>query len=220
MTGGTIDTIIAVRGKVHPLREDSLVWRDVSSIGTSSHDRERVEERIWLDRCAAGDERAVRWFLSRYRERAVRLAAHVLRDSRDAEDVAQEAFVRAFKQIRKFRGDSGFYVWLYRIVVNICLDKMRRKGSGSEVPLEIDFADPDMHGANSVEQKLSIEQALSALSPPIRAALILREVEGLEYVEIAAVLSIPVGTVRSRLNSGREQFRQRWIALQEEIDGV
>src|SRR5579871_6150437 len=83
---------------------------------------ERREERAWLDRCAEGDERAIRWVLHRYRDRVVRLAAHVLHNPREAEDVAQEAFVKAFKQIGQFRGESGFYAWLYRIVINLCLD--------------------------------------------------------------------------------------------------
>ena len=179
----------------------------------------RREERNWLDRCAQGDERAIRWVLNRYRDRVVRLAAHVLHNSREAEDVAQEAFVKAFRQIGQFRGDSGFYAWLYRIVINLCLDRMRRKSMTSEMPLEENVAhfvavSPD------VENRLSVAQVLDSLTPPMRAALVLREVEGLEYAEIADVLNIPVGTVRSRLNTAREQFRRRWTALEEEVNHV
>ncbi|MCW3054208.1 MAG: polymerase sigma factor, sigma-70 family [Chthonomonadales bacterium] len=180
---------------------------------------QRREERNWLDRCAQGDERAIRWVLNRYRDRVVRLAAHVLHNSREAEDVAQEAFVKAFRQIGQFRGDSGFYAWLYRIVINLCLDRMRRKSMTSEMPLEENVAhfvavSPD------VENRLSVAQVLDSLTPPMRAALVLREVEGLEYAEIADVLNIPVGTVRSRLNTAREQFRRRWTALEEEVNHV
>lgn len=180
---------------------------------------DRLEERAWLDRCADGDERAIRWVLNRYRERVVRLAAHVLHNSREAEDVAQEAFVKAFRQIAQFRGESGFYAWLYRIVINLCLDRMRRRSVTAETPLEgtlpslVAFA-PD------IEKRLAVEQVLNSLSPPMRAALVLREVEGLEYTEIAHVLEIPVGTVRSRLNTAREQFRRRWMAIQEEANHV
>ncbi len=180
---------------------------------------QRREERAMLDRCAQGDERAIRWVLHRYRDRVVRLAAHVLHNSREAEDVAQEAFVKAFRQIGQFRGDSGFYAWLYRIVINLCLDRMRRKSMTSEMPLEENIAhfiavSPD------VENRLSVAQVLDSLTPPMRAALVLREVEGLEYSEIADVLNIPVGTVRSRLNTAREQFRRRWTALEEEANHV
>ena len=181
---------------------------------------ERREERAMLDRCALGDERAVRWVLQRYRERVVRLAAHVLHNPREAEDVAQEAFVKAFRQIGNFRGESGFYAWLYRIVVNLCLDRMRRKYSSSEMPLEEGLLPCMAARTPDVDKRLAVEQVLDTLTPPMRAALVLREVEGMEYAEIAIVLGIPVGTVRSRLNTAREQFRKRWSAAQEEADHV
>lgn len=201
------------------------VWKMAETImapgksGEAEDALQRREERAWLDRCAQGDERAIRWVLNRYRDRVVRLAAHVLHNSREAEDVAQEAFVKAFRQIGQFRGDSGFYAWLYRIVINLCLDRMRRKSMTSEMPLEENVAhfvavSPD------VENRLSVAQVLDSLTPPMRAALVLREVEGLEYAEIADVLNIPVGTVRSRLNTAREQFRRRWTALEEEVNHV
>lgn len=203
----------------------SSVWKMAETImapgktGEADEALQRREERAWLDRCALGDERAIRWVLNRYRDRVVRLAAHVLHNSREAEDVAQEAFVKAFRQIGQFRGDSGFYAWLYRIVINLCLDRMRRKSMTSEMPLEENIAhfvavSPD------VENRLSVAQVLDSLTPPMRAALVLREVEGLEYAEIADVLNIPVGTVRSRLNTAREQFRRRWTALEEEVSHV
>src|SRR5437016_8317375 len=118
------------------------VWKLAESIMApgaavgSVESGERQEERAWLDRCAEGDERAIRWVLNRYRDRVVRLAAHVLHNPREAEDVAQEAFVKAFRQIGQFRGESGFYAWLYRIVINLCLDRMRRKCMTAEMPLE------------------------------------------------------------------------------------
>ena len=181
---------------------------------------ERAEERQWLDRCAEGDERAVRWVLNRYRDRVVRLATHVLHNPREAEDVAQEAFVKAFRQIDNFRGDSGFYAWLYRIVVNLCLDRMRRKSASSEMPLEEGLLPSHVAHSPDVDRRLAVEQILDSLTPPMRAALVLREVEGMEYAEIAVVLQIPVGTVRSRLNTAREQFRRRWTAAEEEANHV
>ena len=187
--------------------------------GASVNVEERREERAWLDKCVLGDERAIRWVLDNYRDRVIRLATHVLHNPREAEDVAQEAFVKAFRLIGQFRGDSGFYAWLYRIVINLCLDRMRRKSATSELPLEETLysfvaVNPD------VDKRLLVEYVLNSLTPPMRAALILREVEGLEYAEIAEVLQIPLGTVRSRLNSAREQFRRRWMAMHEEAQHV
>jgi RNA polymerase sigma-70 factor (ECF subfamily) len=200
------------------------VWKLAESImaptpGAFVNIEERNQERAWLDRCILGDERAIRWVLDRYRDRVVRLATHVLHNPREAEDVAQDAFVKAFRQIGQFRGESGFYAWLYRIVINLCLDRMRRKSATAELPLEESICNfvainPD------VEKRLLVEHVLNSLTPPMRAALILREVEGLEYSEIADVLSIPLGTVRSRLNTAREQFRRRWMAMQEEANHV
>jgi len=181
---------------------------------------EKTEERAWLDRCVEGEERAYRWVLQRYRDRVIRLAGHVLHNSREAEDVAQEAFVKAFRQIGQFRGESGFYAWLYRIVINLCLDRMRRKYTTAEMPLEDAAFCPSASCTPDMEKRLAVEQVLNSLTPPMRSALVLREVEGLEYAEIAAVLHIPVGTVRSRLNTAREQFRRRWTAIQEEANDV
>ena len=199
------------------------VWKIAESmmapVAGSLEATDRREERSMLDRCAFGDERAIRWILTRYRDRVVRLAAHVLHNSREAEDVAQDAFVKAFRQIAQFRGESGFYAWLYRIVINLCLDRMRRKCASSEMPL--DGAMPSLAATTpDIEKRLAVEQVLNALSPPMRAALVLRELEGMEYAEIAAVLEIPVGTVRSRLNTARGQFRRRWTALLQEADHV
>ncbi len=202
------------------------VWKLAESImapgtGVASVDtKDKEEERAWLDRCARGEERAIRWVLHRYRDRVVRLATHVLHNSREAEDVAQEAFVKAFRQIDQFRGESGFYAWLYRIVINLCLDRMRRKCASSEIPLEERTLPAPTHARPDMEKRMMVEQILDSLTPPMRAALVLREVEGLEYAEIAEVLNIPVGTVRSRLNTAREQFRRRWTAVQEEANHV
>ena len=137
---------------------ETLMASDASITEGDSSDRR--EERAWLDRCAVGDERAIRWVLNRYRDRVVRLAAHVLHNPREAEDVAQEAFVKAFRQIGQFRGESGFYAWLYRIVINLCLDRLRRKCMTAETPLEesglpcLVAVTPDM------EKRLAVEQVL------------------------------------------------------------
>jgi len=178
--------------------------------------REDREEAGWVARARAGDEAAYRWLLDRYRARAVRLAAHVLRRDGEAEDVAQEAFLRAFRRLPDFRGEGRFSAWLFGIVVRLCLDRRRSARWTREVPA--DAAPPPSSSPDTTDTRLLVGALLDRLSPPMRAALVLREMEGLDYDEIAATLGIPVGTVRSRLHAARAQFRALWTAAQEDHD--
>lgn len=178
--------------------------------------RDEREEALWIGRARAGDEAAYRWLLGQYRTRVVRLAAHVLRGSGDAEDVAQDTFVRAFQQLPKFRGQGRFSAWLFSITVHLCLDRRRSSHADHEVPAD---AAPETVSADTPpETRLLIETLLDQLTPPMRAALVLREIEGFEYDEISAALAIPVGTVRSRLHTARAQFRTLWTAAETEAN--
>lgn len=173
-----------------------------------------VEEREWVRRCQQGDEQAFRELLRRYRGRAVWLAAQILHDRTEAEDVVQEAFLQVFRSIRKFRGDASFYSWLYRIVVNLCLSRTRRKSAQ-----HTDYVGDAPGGTSSAatwELRIEVEAVLAQIGDELRVTLLLREVVGLSYVEIAAELGIPVGTVRSRLSAAREQFRQLWLEQERE----
>ncbi len=186
--------------------------------GAECLSRDEREETLWIDRARAGDDAAYRWLLGQYRARVIRLAAHVLRSHGDAEDVAQEAFVRAFQRLPRFRGQGRFSAWLFSITVRLCLDRRRSAPWTREVPAEAapNAASPPV----PTDTRLLIEALLDKLSPPMRAALVLREIEGLDYDEIAAMLQIPVGTVRSRLHTARAQFRDLWTAVEEENSHV
>jgi RNA polymerase sigma-70 factor, ECF subfamily len=173
-----------------------------------------AEERELVRRCQQGDESAFRELLRRHRSRAVYLAAQILRDRTEAEDVVQEAFLQVFRSIRKFRGDASFYSWLYRIVVNLCLDRSRRQSGRITVPL--DEEREERSGAGGWETRLQVDSLLARLGDELRVTLILREVAGLSYEEIARELKIPVGTVRSRLSAAREQFRRLWERMEAE----
>ncbi len=179
--------------------------------------REDREEALWVARAKAGDEAAYRWLLARYRARAVRLAAHVLRRDGEAEDVAQEAFLKAFRRLPSLSGEGHFSAWFFKIVVRTCLDRQRSAHWGSEAPEEA--APPAPTPPDDPDTRLLVGSLLDRLSPPMRAALVLREMEGMEYDEIARTLDIPVGTVRSRLHAARAQFRQMWEAADAEEGG-
>jgi RNA polymerase sigma-70 factor (ECF subfamily) len=173
----------------------------------------RAAELEIVARCQAGDREALGLLLDNYRDRLVNLAFQLLRQRDAAEDVAQEAFTKAFSAIGSFRGDALMYTWLYRITVNLCLQRQRR--AKPVEPLEDEHgqerADSDAHIEDKVVTRMMVEQTLDRISEPLRVVLILREMHDLSYEEVAKVLHIPVGPVRSRLNEARRRFRELWL---------
>jgi len=164
--------------------------------------------------CAQHEPGAFQEMLSRYRRPAITLAYQMLGNTEDAEDVAQEAFVRVFQGIPRFRGQSAFSTWLYRIVTNLCLGNRRRRKAtvGLESVKEPRSSDSP---SKTVTQALVTRQVLDTMTPDLRAILLLRDQEGLSYSEIAEALRLPLGTVRSRLSKARMAFRQIWNGLSE-----
>ena len=196
-----------------------LIGQPSAMIATERAPAEDREEIRWVARAKAGDMAGVQWLLDRYRVRAVRLATHILRREGEAEDVAQEACIRAFQKLGHLKEDAGFAPWLYRTVLHVCLDRQRLRRWHSEVSAET-LSDTFNHAgclADDVERRLMVEMLLDQLSPQMRAALVLRELEGLEYEEIAQVLNIPLGTVRSRIHAARAQFRALWLDAGKEV---
>jgi RNA polymerase sigma-70 factor, ECF subfamily len=178
-----------------------------------------IDERQLIQRCIAGDASAFEPLVEKYRQRVWRLAYQVLHDREEAWDVAQEAFVRAFHSLPSFRGQSAFYTWLFRITVNVATDRHRQRGAqarafGPERVTEEEWArttpdpggGPDQQAARA-EQRERIRRALDALPPKARAIIMLSDVEGLSYREIAEVLNCPIGTVMSRLHNARKRLK-------------
>jgi len=178
-----------------------------------------IDERALILRCIAGDATAFEPLVEKYRQRVWRLAYQVLHDREEAWDVAQEAFVRAFHSLPSFRGQSAFYTWLFRITVNVATDRHRQRGAqarafGPERVSEEEWArtTPDPGGgpeqqAARKEQRERIRSALDALPPKARTIIMLSDVEGLSYREIAEVLNCPIGTVMSRLHNARKRLK-------------
>jgi RNA polymerase sigma-70 factor (ECF subfamily) len=153
----------------------------------------------------------------KYQHKVVKLVARLLRDPTEAEDVAQEAFVKAYRALGSFRGDSAFYTWLYRIAVNTARNaiasRQRRpldyeadlsESEQSNLASRLRHTDTPEATALSEEIRLTVNQAIEQLPEDLRTAIVLREVEGLSYEEIAAAMDCPVGTVRSRIFRARE----------------
>jgi len=178
---------------------------------------DRAEDQLLVTRVQNGEKAAFDLLVLKYQVRLNHLVGRFVRDSGDAEDVVQEAFIRAYRAIDSFRGESGFYTWLYRIAVNTAKNHLVSKGrrppntdvdfevaefsSASERFTEIDTPDACFR---SVELSRAIETAMAALPKELERALVLRELEGMSYAEIAEDLDCPVGTVRSRIFRARE----------------
>lgn len=165
-----------------------------------------VEELAWVSRCRQGDESALALLINRHRSRLIRTASNLLRDRHEAEDVAQEAFLKAFREIHRLRDDKAFAGFLYRICVRLCMDRLRLKRME---PAEFDSAQD--HEGGHIENRVVIEKVLNQLPPDLRATLVLREIEQLSYEEVAEMMHVPIGTVRSRLHTAREKFRKLWL---------
>jgi RNA polymerase sigma-70 factor (ECF subfamily) len=180
------------------------------------------EDAALVERCRKGDIAAFEPLVEKYRQRVWRLAYNVLRDREEAWDVAQEAFIRAYQALPSFRGQSAFYTWLFRIVMNVASDRARARAArgrafGTERVPEEDWdrvmvdkpageQSPD-EAAASTEDRERIMRALATLSEQHRDIIVLSDVEGLSYKEIADVLEIPMGTVMSRLHNARRRLR-------------
>ena len=169
------------------------------------------DEAYWVARCRRGDENAMAHLVAKHRKRLILVAANVLRDSFEAEDVAQEAFVKAFREVNRLRDDRAFASYIYKICVRLCMDRLRGKRSEPGIVDKVQLSE-----APGVETRVVVEKLLDKLSPELRATLVLREIEQLSYEEVAEVLHVPVGTVRSRLHTAREKFRAIWIEANQE----
>lgn len=177
------------------------------------------DEAELIRRCQAGDVSAFEPLVEKYRQRVWRLAYRVLRDRDEAWDCAQEAFARAFQSLSRFRGQSAFYTWLFRITVNVATDRHRSRGARArafgleQVPEEEwarTAADPTGKpddAALDAERRARIQRALDSLPLKARTIIMLSDIEGLSYREIAQVLNCPIGTVMSRLHNARRKLR-------------
>jgi len=170
-------------------------------------------------RVQQGDKRAFDLLFGRYQHKILNLVGRYLRDPQEVEDVTQEAFIKAFKALPRFRGESAFYTWLYRIAINTAKNHLvakSRRPPGTDVDVSdaefMDSADllresesPDAALARD-ELSAAIDEAIAQLPDDLRSAVTLREFDGLSYEQIAEIMDCPVGTVRSRIFRARESI--------------
>jgi len=180
-------------------------------------------------RVQKGDSRAFDMLVLKYQHKIFGLISRYVRDADEVQDVAQEAFIKAYRALPRFRGDSAFYTWLYRIAINTAKNHLvsrSRRPPGSDVEIEdaeyydggaalrdINTPENALFGA---ELKAVVERAISELPDDLKAAVTLREFDGLSYEDIAEIMDCPVGTVRSRIFRAREAIDKQ---IKEQMDG-
>ena len=184
---------------------------------------ERDVDQLLVERAQRGDKRAFELLVEKYQHKLARLVSRLVRDPGEAEDVAQEAFIKAYRALPSFRGDSAFYTWLYRIGINTAKNYLVAMGRRAPTSTAVDAEEAEdyddgeqLRDINTPESLLlskeigaTVNAAIESLPEELRSAIQLRELEGMSYEEIAKLMDCPIGTVRSRIFRAREAIAER-----------
>ena len=192
---------------------------------------EREVDQQLVERAQRGDKRAFELLVEKYQRKLARLLSRLIRDPNEVEDVTQEAFIKAYRALPSFRGDSAFYTWLYRIGINTAKNYLVAMGRRAPTWTEVEAEEAEgleggelLRDINTPESLLltkeigdTVNAAIEALPEELRSAIQLRELEGMSYDEIAKLMDCPIGTVRSRIFRAREAIAERLKPL---LDGA
>ena len=214
------------------LTGERRVIRGVTGVGAArivEPMRAEAGDIVLVRRVQKGDKAAFDALVLKYQHKVLKLVQRYVRNPAEAEDIAQEAFIKAYRALPAFRGDSAFYTWLYRIAINTAKNALvasRRRPlsydldlqDGSQVQAQMRLADTETPEALALTDEIrrTVNEAIEALPDDLRLAIVLRELEGLSYEDIARTMECPVGTVRSRIFRAREAIDR---SLREVFDG-
>lgn len=178
-----------------------------------------------IEDCLAGNAAAFGELVSRHQDRLYNTVLRLLDYPEDARDVVQEAFLHAYQSLHSFKGDARFFTWLYRIAVNTAISLKRKRrmllrlqpaaeDNGTIDPLDTHEGNRPDHAMEMAEQEKQVHEALARLSVEHRTVLILKDMEGMKYEEMAEILHVPIGTIRSRLHRARLEMREILLSLE------
>jgi len=209
-----------------PILQTPLKAGPVQTSGVQSGVSEAKVDQLLVERVQKGDKRAFDLLIMKYQHRIVSLVSRYVSDSSEAQDVAQEAFIKAYRAIGRFRGDSAFYTWLYRIAINTAKNWIVAKNRRPPAS-DIDAVDAEQYGISNrlkdtstpenemlrEEIERTVYGTIADLPEDLRTAIMLREMDGMSYEEIATTMECPIGTVRSRIFRAREAIDKKLIPL-------
>jgi len=223
---------------LRPSNEEKFALNEVETraskfeAGHSPIDAGEPDDVELVKRCQAGDSSAFNDLVTRYRSKVFTMVYGMVQNEQDAWDLAQEGFLKAWKSIHRFKGESSFYTWLYRIMTNVTIDSLRRKGIRGEAEFDDRIAPANVEPGSRTtpssaalpNEKLEyreirerIDHAIAKLSPEHRAVIVMKEIEDLQYNEIAEVLNCSLGTVMSRLFYARKKLQSLLKDLYENL---
>ena len=219
--------VIATRSHVYNVKENINVEDKIMESRPVNPDR-AVDQKL-VEKAQRGDKKAFGMLVEKYQRRLNRLLSRMVRDQSEIEDIVQDSFIKAYRAINNFRGDSAFYTWLYRIGINTAKNHLVKLGKRPKAMNDVEIEEienfedaPDLRSHETPESKMmsseivaSVNQTIEALPNELKEAISLREMDGLSYEEISELMNCPIGTVRSRIFRAREVIAEKLKPLIE-----
>mgnify|MGYP000147262910 FL=1 len=219
--------VIAASSHVYNVKENTNVEDKLMESRPVNPDR-AVDQKL-VEKAQKGDKKAFGMLVEKYQRRLNRLLSRMVRDQSEIEDIVQDSFIKAYRAINNFRGDSAFYTWLYRIGINTAKNHLVKLGKRPKAMNEVEIEEienfedaPDLRNHETPESTMmssqivaSVNQTIEALPNELKEAISLREMDGLSYEEIADLMNCPIGTVRSRIFRAREVIAEKLKPLIE-----
>ncbi len=219
--------VIASEGRVYNVKENINIEDKIME--SRPVNPERAVDQKLVEKAQKGDKKAFGMLVEKYQRRLTRLLSRMVRDQSEIEDIVQDSFIKAYRAINNFRGDSAFYTWLYRIGINTAKNHLVKLGKRPKAMNEVEIEEienfedaPDLRSQDTPESSMmssqivtAVNQTIESLPGELKQAISYREMDGLSYEEISEIMKCPIGTVRSRIFRAREAIAEKLKPLIE-----